>query len=43
MGYLGKKPAEIDVDIEDASISATRIATWSKKSISILFSLSVIS
>ena len=26
MGYLGKKPAEIDVDIADASISATELA-----------------
>ena len=26
MGYLGKKPADIDVDIEDASISATELA-----------------
>ena len=26
MGYLGKKPADIDVDIADASISATELA-----------------
>jgi len=26
MGYLGKKPADIDVDIDDASITATELA-----------------